>query len=79
MKMKLNQEDENRIFIKNKIVKHRWILLLYKNSDKKEERNSKERDSLGIYSTLIGSLLIFKIMWSFGMLSNEIMKKIKKF
>ena len=48
IKMKLNQEDENRIFIKNKIVKHRWILLLYKNSDKKEERNSKERDSLGI-------------------------------
>ena len=48
MKLKLNQEDENRIFIKNKIVKHRWILLLYKNSDKKEERNSKERDSLGI-------------------------------
>ena len=26
-------------------------------------------------ATLIGSLLIFKIMWSFGMLSNEIMKK----
>ena len=48
MKIKLNQEDENRIFIKNKFVKHRWILLSYKNSDKKEERNSKERDSLGI-------------------------------
>ena len=33
IKMKLNQEDENRRFIKNKLVKHRWILLLYKNSD----------------------------------------------
>ena len=33
IKMKLNQEDENRIFIKNKFVKHRWILLLYKNLD----------------------------------------------
>jgi len=33
MKMKLNQEDENKTFIKNKLVKHRWILLLHKNSD----------------------------------------------
>ena len=48
IKMKLNQEDENRIFIKNKFVKHRWILLLYKNLDSKEERNNKERNSLEI-------------------------------
>lgn len=73
MKMKLNQEDKieysSRINLLNtggscSCIKFRL----------KEERNNKERDSLGIYSTLTGSLLIFKIMRNFGMHSNEIMK-----
>ena len=78
MKMKLNQEDENRIFIKNKLVKQggscSWIKIQIKK--KKEITKSEICQEL---QHLKLSLIYLQDYGYFKELSNKIMKKLKKF
>ena len=77
MKMKLNQEDENRIFIKNKLVKQggscSWIKIQIKK--KKEITKSEICQEL---QHLKLSLIYLQDYGDFEELSNKIMKKLKK-